>query len=42
MMPYLAFDSNSIKSLLDSKNEAYFDKKFPLFYKNENGETAID
>jgi hypothetical protein len=42
MMPYLAFDSNSIKHLLSSKNEAYFTNKFPLFYKNEDGQTAID
>ena len=42
MVSYLAFDNRSIKSLLDEKNEAYFDDKFPLFFKNEEGESAID
>jgi len=42
MVTYLAFDSRSIKSLLDEKNHDYFQKEFPLFYKNEDGRSAID
>lgn len=29
----MAFDSKSIKALLDPKNEEYFGTEFPLFYK---------
>jgi hypothetical protein len=42
MLQYIAFDYRSMRSLLDSKNEQYFSSKFPLFYKNENGTSAID
>lgn len=42
MIPYLAFDSRSIKQLLHKKNEKYFSEDFPLFYKNEMGRSAID
>ena len=42
MVSYLAFDNRAISSLLDCKNAAYFDDKFPLFFKNEKGESAID
>lgn len=42
MVSYLAFDNRSIKSLLDDKNIDYFDSKFPLFFKNEKAESAID
>lgn len=42
MVSYLAFDNRSIKSLLDSKNEKFFNDKFPLIFKNEQGESAID
>lgn len=42
MLQYIAFDYRSMRTLLDSKNEEYFSSKFPLFYKNENGESAID
>ena len=42
MVSYLAFDNRSIKSLLDTKNQEYFNDKFPLFFKNEQGESAID
>uniref|UniRef100_A0A7S3ILI3 Ion transport domain-containing protein n=1 Tax=Strombidium inclinatum TaxID=197538 RepID=A0A7S3ILI3_9SPIT len=42
LVSYLAFDSRSIKSLLSEKNHEYFDSKFPVFYKNEDGGSAID
>ena len=31
-----------MRILLDEKNEKYFSDKFPLFYKNEDGKSAID
>jgi len=31
-----------MKTLLDSSNEEYFSSKFPLFYKNEDGNSALD
>jgi hypothetical protein len=36
MVSYLAFDSRSTKELLKPENKAYFDDKFPVFYKNED------
>jgi hypothetical protein len=42
MVSYLAFDSRSTKELLSTKNEKYFDAKFPVFYKNEDQLSAID
>ena len=42
MINYLAFDSKSIVALLDNKNEPFFDEEFPLFYKQSNGQSAID
>lgn len=37
MISYLAFDSRTIKTLLDNKdNYKYFDKEYPVFYKNED------
>ena len=39
---YLAFDNRSIKNLLDHKNEKYFNDKFPIFFKNEKGTSALD
>jgi hypothetical protein len=42
MISYLAFDSRSIKALLSEKNEAFFDNKFPVFYKNKDGKSPID
>jgi len=43
MVSYLAFDSRTIKCLLDNQeNYQYFDKKYPVFYKNEDQTTAID
>jgi hypothetical protein len=42
VLQYIAFDYRSMNILLDSKNEQYFSSKFPLFYKNEDGNSAID
>jgi hypothetical protein len=42
MVTYLAFDSRSIKALLGPENSEYFDSKFPLFYKNDQGKSSID
>lgn len=43
MVSYLAFDSRTVKCLLDNEdNYKYFDKKYPVFYKNEDQTTAID
>lgn len=33
MCTILSFDSRSIKVLLDEKNNQYFHKDFPIFYK---------
>lgn len=35
MVSLLSFDSRSIASLLGSKNEKYFDEKYPIIYKNK-------
>lgn len=42
MLQYIAFDYRSMRTLLDKKNSEYFTTKFPLFYKNEDGKSAID
>lgn len=42
MVSYLAFDNRSIKELLDDQNRDYFNDKYPVFYKNEDGTSAID
>lgn len=42
MVSYLAFDYRSIKELLDDKNNKYFSHKFPIFYMNQDGRSAID
>lgn len=42
MVSYLAFDNRSIKELLNDKNKEYFNDKYPVFYKNEDGSSAID
>jgi hypothetical protein len=42
MVTYLAFDSRSIKALLGPENSEYFDSKFPLFYKNAQGNSSVD
>lgn len=52
MVSFLAFDNRSIKALLDEQEsefgrkgvnlQEYFDPRFPLLFKNEQGESAID
>lgn len=42
MIPYLAFDSRSIRTLLSEENHEYFSEDFPVFYKNRDGTSAID
>lgn len=42
LIQYLAFDSNTIKTLLSDDNEKYFSAKFPIFYKDENGQSVLD
>jgi ankyrin repeat protein len=43
MVSYLVFDAKTISCLLDNpENYKYFTSKFPVFYKNENGSTALD
>lgn len=42
MLPYLAFDARSMKALLSSNNKKFFNDQFPLFYKNQDGFSAID
>jgi hypothetical protein len=42
LVPFLAFDARSMRSLLDKSNKSYFDDEFPLFYKNNDGRSAID
>lgn len=38
----MAFDRQSVKSLLSSNNSQYFSKEFPIFYKNKDGKTSLD
>jgi hypothetical protein len=46
MVPYLSFDSRSVKSILSPEHDEYFKNnnfdKFPVFYKNQDGRSAID
>lgn len=42
LIPFLAFDARTVRSLLHDKNRKYFNDEFPLFYKNEDGRSAID
>ena len=42
MVSFLAFDNRSIKELLSEHNKEYFTSKYPIFYKNKNGGSAID
>jgi len=42
-LSYLSFDAHAMHSLLDyEKNTEYFTTEYPLFFKNENGLSAID
>lgn len=42
MITYLSFDVKSIRSTLDKKNSKYFSMDYPVFYKNSDGQSAID
>jgi len=42
LIPYIAFDSRSMNRLLSDSNSEYFNDEFPVFYKNEDGTSAID
>ena len=42
MVSYLAFDNRSIKELLKDDNNACFSDRYPMFYKNKDGTSAID
>lgn len=42
MVSFLAFDNRSIKELLGEHNKQFFTSKYPVFYKNEDGRSAID
>jgi hypothetical protein len=46
MVPYLAFDARSLLHLLSEDNHEFFKEnnfdKFPVFYKNPDGKSAID
>ena len=42
MVSFLAFDNRSIKELLGVHNKRYFNKQYPIFYKNENQRSDID
>ena len=42
-LSFLSFDAHAMHSLLDyEKNAEYFTDEFPLFFKNDNGLSAID
>lgn len=42
MISYIAFDIKSIRNLLHDDNSKYFSEDYPVFYKNEDGLSAID
>lgn len=42
LISYVAFDSKSIRLLLDEDKKQYFSEEFPLFFRNETGESEID
>ena len=42
LLSYLAFDRESIEKLLSEKNKKYFNKDYPLFFKNTDTKSAID
>ena len=35
MVSILSFDTRSIKELLSSKNDQYFQSEYPIFFKNK-------
>lgn len=42
LVSYLAFDNHSIDHILHDEHEEFFPKDFPIFYRNEEGKSAID
>jgi len=42
LIPFIAFDSRSMKKLLGPHNNEFFSEEFPVFYKNVDGTSAID
>ena len=42
IVSYLAYDNNAVQEVLKPENEVYFSDKFPVFYRNEEGKSAID
>ena len=42
LLSYLAFDRNSIKTLLADENQKWVSPDFPLFYRNPDERSAID
>ena len=39
MVSILSFDSNSMREILNERNEEYFTPEYPLFYKNKMPKT---
>ena len=42
MVSILAFDSSTIGRILNEENEQYFQKDYPIFYKNKHGGTLTE
>ena len=42
LVSYLAYDNNAVLGILKDENEQYFSIQFPVFYRNEDGTSAID
>jgi len=42
LLSYIAFDQKSIKYLLSDQHQHLFSEKYPLFYMDDNKESAID
>ena len=42
LVTYLIRQKKTVEYLLSKKNERYFSKMYPIFYKNRDGNSAID
>ena len=42
MLEYLSFDQATMAELLSEKNSSEFNSDFPLFYKDKDGQSALD
>lgn len=42
LVSFLSFDVNSIGILLSDQNDEYFNNEFPIFFRQEDGKSAID